>query len=621
MGKPNKKHSAPKRQAAPALFSNDGSVMAGSLFFACFFWFLWRQVDLRLLYHGGGAIQFFPVFHWGWDVFLDHLRFPGGMTSYVSALLSQLFYHSWAGALVLTGVAWMIFVCAGAFSRELAAPGWRWAGYFTALLLLALYAGYCHCLLAATNLLVGLGAACLLPVWKSAHGWLRFSGILALAALLYAVASGAVVVFVLLAGAAEAHRGRWLLAAMTLLLAGLVPLAGGWWFYGLTQNRILLGLLPFRGEVEFVTRLEEGLFFGLCLVIPLSGWAMVLSRRMIHGLSGKAKAPPDHPAAPAGPTPWFWLVETGLVLVAALAVMFGFMNKPLKAVLAVDYYTSNRLWPEVLAASKGTPSNSFVLCAVNRALYHTGRLGYDLPLPQKPNDLVLPIGDPRAHWSTIDLCLDLGCVNMALHHASEAVGFYEARPYLVRRLALINLALGNTGTAEIYLRSLAKTPFHAEWANDYLRRLALDPNLSQDEGIQRMRQFKPIRDELVPMPAELMLLSALESGKDNRMAGEYLVVHYMLSRNLRALASLFQRLEAQGWKSLPPLYDEAAVLAARRVGVEPGQFKPAPSPEALSRHEKFVAAALAAGWNPEAPVERLPKQFANTYFYYFFSQL
>jgi hypothetical protein len=303
-----------------------------------------------------------------------------------------------------------------------------------------------------------------------------------------------------------------------------------------------------------------------------------------------------------------------------LAVTVGFMDKPLKAVLAVDYFASHRQWPQVLEAAKGNPNYPYVLSAVDRALFHTGRLGYDLPLPQKPDYLLLPLGDPRAHWNKVDLYLDLGSLNMALHHASEAVGFYEARPFLVRRLAVINLALGNTGTAKIYLRALAKTPFQAGWAKEYLRRLEADPGLAHDEEITRLRRFKPPRNELVPMPAERMLANVLEYGVENRMAGEYLVVHAMLARDLQALARNFQRLDAYGRKTLPPLYDEAAVLAAKRVGVEPSQFKPTPSAEAIARYEKFMTAALAAGWNPEASAELLPKEYADTYYYYFCSQ-
>src|SRR4030043_2331650 len=81
------------------------------LFFILFYLYLWLYVDLRLMYHGAGIITNFPVFYKGWAFFLSFLSYPGGLVEYLSAFLSQLFYYSWAGALVVMVQAWLISLC------------------------------------------------------------------------------------------------------------------------------------------------------------------------------------------------------------------------------------------------------------------------------------------------------------------------------------------------------------------------------------------------------------------------------------------------------------------------------------------------------------------------------
>jgi len=88
-----------------------GRLLQSFLFFILFYLYLWFYVDLRLMYHGAGIITNFPVFYKGWTFFMPFLTYPGGPVEYLSAFLSQFFYYSWAGALVVTVQAWLLSVC------------------------------------------------------------------------------------------------------------------------------------------------------------------------------------------------------------------------------------------------------------------------------------------------------------------------------------------------------------------------------------------------------------------------------------------------------------------------------------------------------------------------------
>ena len=96
-----------------------------SVFFLLFYLYLWLYIDLKLIYHGGGMIMTFPVFFRGWVFFREFTSYPGGIVESLSAFLSQFFYYSWAGALVVTvqalfsSVVFCGFVCGNSSKNQI----------------------------------------------------------------------------------------------------------------------------------------------------------------------------------------------------------------------------------------------------------------------------------------------------------------------------------------------------------------------------------------------------------------------------------------------------------------------------------------------------------------------
>jgi len=146
-------------------------------------------------------------------------------------------------------------------------------------------------------------------------------------------------------------------------------------------------------------------------------------------------------------------------------VVFLGLSPRIKAFLTVDYLAWQGRWSEVVSAAKTNPRNTFVACAVAQASYHTGTLTIQLPYLPSPPDLLLFSDKQQAHWKRSDLYFDLGYLNMALHHLTEAMEFYGERPLLLQRLALVNLALTNISTAKVYLGTLTRAPFQGRWAD------------------------------------------------------------------------------------------------------------------------------------------------------------
>jgi hypothetical protein len=316
-----------------------------------------------------------------------------------------------------------------------------------------------------------------------------------------------------------------------------------------------------------------------------------------------------------------WFVESLLLFLVACAAVFFFHNIELKTVFAVDYYAYHKMWPEVLQIARRCPNTYFVVHAVNRALYHTGRLGYDmLSYPQNPGTLFLTTkGGTSVHWKKFDTFIDLGYLNIAEHSLTETMEGLGERPMILKRLALINMVKSNIGAARIYLESLGKTLFYADWANSYLNRLESDKNLSTDEQIQDLRSLRVEKDyALRRYSPEIFLRELLEKNSKNRMAFEYLMAWYMLNRQLDNFVQNLNRLDDFGYSEIPRLYEEAILVyhltTRKNIDLKGRQI----SSNTFQRAHLFTD--IVSGFskdNKKGAMLATAKDFSDSYFFYY----
>jgi hypothetical protein len=142
--------------------------------------------------------------------------------------------------------------------------------------------------------------------------------------------------------------------------------------------------------------------------------------------------------------------------------------------------------------------------------------------------------------------------------------------------------------------------------------------LSQDAEVGRLRGLMPAQDELVPLPADQLLVGLLESHPANRMAAEYLISYQLLTKDLESLARSLSAWDSLGAGERPPLYDEAALLVRRRKSASQNLVARLPRPETQKRFERFVELAKAGKvLRSNAPLAR---EFGTSYFFYYYSQ-
>jgi len=554
--------------------ANGGKAARCALFFTVYYLFLYLVVDLRLIYHGGGLIMNFPAFFLGWGFFRQFLGFPGGIVQYLSALLSQFFRIAWASPLVVTAQAALISFVTFSIIKTATSRRSFYAALLPAALLLVLYGQYTYHFVTTTALLVALVFGLLQMKISSKGATTGLAGFILLSVFVYYVSGGAYLLFAAVSFINELlFKRRPLPAILYLLLAVAVPYIEGVLILGVSIIDAFTNLLPFHWRTlshEVAGRMVTVVCV-LYLFLPVLLLAFAIQRLMPS--ASLQQQNPGNLFDKTGLLPligkWCraifahrWLVDSlALLAVAAAAVFFGY-NSRQKTLLSVDFYAHQADWKKVLAAGSGNPTHPYVIHAVNRALYHTGRMTDDMfRYPQQPNALLLTNDTSwPAYWRVFDTYLDLGLVNLAEHALTQCLEIYGRQPVILRRLALVNMAKGNTGAARVCLGALSKTLFDANWAADYLEKIRIDPNLSADAQVQQLRRLMPQQDREFTAFDPNLLLDLLDTNRQNRMAFEYSMAFYMLTMQLDKFADNLGRLNDFDYPQIPKLYEQAVLI-------------------------------------------------------------
>ncbi len=626
------------------------------LFFGLFYVYLLLVVKAHLIYDSA-TITNFPAFYRGWAFFAESISYPGGALKYVSAFLSHLFYYPWAAAAVITAQAWLVSVCTGYFLKAIALPGARWLRFIPALFVVVTYARYTYHLPTIMGALASLSFACFYVAavsWRSrgAEGhsasvrltWGFDSAVYVfLSVVCYVLSGGAYLLFAALCATCELlYRRRYKTGLFFMVFAVALPYVAGVLLFRVSIIDAYTDLLPMSWRVlawsarkKMVSAVYALYLFPVLVALAWWLWHLLIQRLRPRKM-GTVPEPAERRARMRrgkpresllartrrrliGPAVG-WTLGTVLLFVVAGAVAFLSFDDRQHALLEIHHYACRRMWPQVLDAARRCPDNDFTINAVGRALYHTGRLNWDMCSYLQRSDALLLTGDDRIlwHWHKFDTLIDLGLMNMAEKNLTECMAMFGEHPMILKRLAVVSMVKGETDTARIYLGALSKTLFHNDWADTYLARLESDPNLSADSEIQSLRARSLTKDYMTLFYTKEPVLSALvEQNSGNRMAFEYLMAWYMLNKQLGKFVQNVRRLGEFGYTEIPPLYQEAIVIYAY------GTKKPVPlagftiSPEAQRRIEHFSSVFNRYNRDKDAAFNELAKDYWGSYLFYY----
>ena len=529
-----------------------GTTALSLLFFLLYYLYLWMAVDLRLIYHGAGIISNFPVFYLGWDFFLGFLSYPGGLIDYVSAFLSQFFCIGWAGALIATAQAWLLWLYTGAILKLV--NGWRprWVCVLLPVFLAVLYTQCAYQFATAMVLLTAFGFVCLYVKTSLKSKPVSFLVFMVLSLVVYAIAGNGYLLFAGLCAIYELLvRRQWSMSVIFLVTAPILLYTEDILIFEASIVEALTRFSPFYMEAGSGMMMVIYILYLSLPVAVLGLWLLGLigispSGRFSRSVTGKVSR------------------VIGLTLpfvVAVVAVSFSY-NSNLKTMLEIDYYGSLSMWPEVLQAANRHPGHKFISKTVNRAMYHTGHLADDMFFyPQGVEGLFM---DRRvgfaAFWELSDVFLDLGQINLAEYASFLCIETYGERPIILRRLALINMVKGNIGAARVCLGALSRTMFDASWARSRLEEIESDPDLSTDKEVQYLRSVMVEKDRTALSIEPKMLMDLLDKNRQNRMAFEYLMGFYLLRGQFDLFLGNLGRLDDFYPVRVPRAYEEAILF-------------------------------------------------------------
>ena len=543
------------------------------IFFTCFYLYVWLIIEPRLIYHGFGTLINYPAFSVDWLFLKSSLSYPGGPIEYAVGFLSQLFYFSWVGALIITIIARCFWQLADKVSSL---AGWTWGSvicYLPAVMLLTAYNRYDHQLTSYLALLVALLFSVVYERAASRSTGLGAMMFLVMFVVLYYIAGGVSLVFAMLVAICELIVTRRRILGV-LFLAG----AGGAYLVGRYVFDLEMEVIPLRFSV-FVQPSPWVRYSVICLYLffPLvlaavGSWQKSIRRMATESwpkrhLNGKS---PDTGKARQNLQAGVKRVMIGLVVIVAIVSIFVSFDRTKKKLMQVDYFARKQMWAEVLEAARGIQSESYdIYCIhdINRALHYTGLIGDEMfCYPQSLPALMftnIESNKPavRIFMKRSKLFLEIGHVANAERDAFEFLELAGNCPLILELLATIKLVKGQTEVAAVFLRVLSKDLIYGHRGRELLRQLAEDPKMTGNERIQRLRSVASDKESTrLGFEGDDFFVQLLNKNSDNRMAFEYMMAFYLLTGQVDKITANIGRLHDFGYTKLPRHYEEAIVI-------------------------------------------------------------
>ncbi|MGD8787180.1 MAG: DUF6057 family protein, partial [Phycisphaerales bacterium] len=553
------------------------------IFFLFGIFYLRFVVEPRLLYHGFGTVlPNAPGFLTGWTFLVKSLNMPGGFVMYVSGFLSQSFYYDWLGAAIIVLCA--LFVC------ELSRRHLMAAGYarntvlasIPAVLLFLIYSQYKHPLPAC--LAVCLGLLCSLVFEK-----LRLPKFVARAVVYCLIASvvfwlagtGGLLVFSLMTVIYGIFvRKDWGLAILALPAGYAVVWIFAQYVFVIPPRSAFLILTPVSPAVTAgIKTFSRILLIVLYGFVPLSVLLMFTAKKAFDGVgrkrkrhSGPAKRKETHTASGWKKLALAVFRKLALIAVPFVLTAVGFYfsyNRMSKTFLLANDYVIEKQWDKALKLGRGLPkgiSNVYFNHDIIRALYHTGRLPYDLfQFTQTPHAIFLTHEREPSSMTRLELCdvfIELGQVNMAERMASEILAIKDHSAIVLEKMAWINIIKGQNQNARIYLNALKKDLIYRSTAEKLLAALDNGFTPEQTAYINRIRSCMPKKTyaEISEGAIDMMLIELLICNPENQMAFEYLMACYLLTGGVEKINAIIERFPALTKKTIPTLYEEAILI-------------------------------------------------------------
>lgn len=611
------------------------------IFFLLCYVYLWLFMEPHLIYHCFGTIILdAPSFMTGWSFMKDSLGVPGGFVVYIAGFLSQGYYHSWLGALVIV----LIALCLGELSRRhfvvAGHPRSTVLTCFPGIMIFLLYSRYKHPLSACLVVSLGLYFSLVfekLPLRKTSIRVVVYCLLVAVG--FWLMGAGGVLIFLLMTViyGIFVHR-NWGLSILAVPASVVITWGLAQYLFVVPPQQALFSLTPFSPTVTLgMKTFLRILIFLLYGFVPLTVSLMFLGNvvfskhkqtRKVRLKTKKAEKTNDFAGQKKISLASFRkpAVITVPIVLTGIGLYFSY-DQMSKAFVLSNTYSRQKQWGKVIELSHSLPkgkSNPYFNHDIIRALYHTGRLPYDLfHFPQKPKAILLTHEKKESCLTQLKLCnvfMELGQVNMAEKEASELLAIKSHSGIALEKLAWINIFKRQTDTARIYLNALKKDLVFRNTADALLSNLKNGFTPYQTAYIDKIRSY--MHEEEYPIigkqSIDEILLGLLEQNPRNQMAFEYLMACYLLTGRADKVVENIERINYFGYQGIPTLYEEAVLIYFGIRGQQVNLNKFNIRHETIQRYMRFVQLRkVMQTLNRQDVLNRLIQEFGSSYFFYF----
>ena len=560
------------------------SCLSAGIFLGLFI-YLWKGIELHLLYYGFGVFTAYPVVSLEGPFLRAAFSVPGGPIRALAALLAQSYSQAWLGALTIATALGVLFLGIQYLLRTCRMERLRDLAWIPLLLALTIYNYYENPL--SVLLAVGLSVwtAILYDVLPLKTLYRRIGSFLVLLCMVYCLAGASAFVFVAIICLTEALRHRKLIPVLiqiALAVGGIFIL--GWLVFGLGSRAIYTAGTPWDPDEPLVfSPLADWFAFVLHIYVPSLILVAFLGRVLWEAEASKdtrrrrkkGRPPFAQTTRLLQGDSRVW-VSLRMFLVAVTFVLCLMLSQtPLHDERALHYHAKQRNWNSVLSlAHRMRGKHLFTrsgIFDINRALAHKGRLGSELcTFPQDDfKTLFMSFDDMSGRLmraKSLELDLDLGCPNAAEKDAYELLAQEGPSPPLLDALVRIHLVKGQYESASIVFQALRKYVGSRQYVRRWQSILADPAQAETDPLLQSWRRVKPTRDDTSIGISPVALRNLLEDTPGHRLAFEYLMACILLRNEYDELIKRLPLLKPLGYKQLPRHYAEALLVHSLQTG-------------------------------------------------------
>ena len=483
---------------------------------------------------------------------LERIAVPGGLAEYIAEFLTQFYYHSWTGAVIIALLLMLLQQMVWVVSRDFKKA---WQFYpLTFIPSFAMWMFLCdeNSMLAFTiSVIIALA---LVPLFKKiSNSSLRIAFGFILFPALYWCIGGAFFITVILAAVLEFFIAQKFKDTWTGLLVAL-----GWMVESIFCPLLVLNIIHypminlycgigyyrFPAVLPYITILTAA----LSILVPLL--FIVLP-------SGKKKS-----------YLWINLFLLAVIICGGTAGIRKSADMDKELAMTYDHLTRMQQWNKIIAKAEAKrPTSPFAVACLNLALAKTDNLGERMfefyqrgtegLFPSFQRDFTSPLPASEVYYH-------LGMINTAQRYTFEAMEAIPNNRKSVRsykRLAETNLINGEYEVAKKYLYALTKTAYYKRWAEYVMNFTDNEEAINQHPEWGEMRRLRYEEDFLFsPSEKDIMLGLLVKHNNTNRMAFEYMLAHTLLSRNIESFMRYYPLGHTMGYKRIPRSYQESLVF-------------------------------------------------------------